>query len=577
MLSEEALERLSERLVDRIEELNLFMINKLGKQINKIGTLTPTQLREVMQSIKYGNDMNEIISKIAEITNKSIKDIYDIFEEVAKKNQTFAKQFYEYKKINFIPYDNNIELKEMVNALAKITADKFTNIAETSSYAILNGNGILEYTKLSEVYQKITDEAILNISMGRDSFEQTMRKVMKELTSKGIQEVNYATGYHRRLDSSIRMNLNDGIKNLSNELQEKFGKEFGADGVEVVHHIYPAPDHSSSEKPGWFDIDGKQFSIEEFDKINNNLNRQVSDLNCKHLKVPIVLGINKPLYTDEQLEADKKANLKGFEFDSEHYTMYEGTQLQRHIETKIRQYEDRQIGAKAINDTDEIYHCQEKINQLRQKYQELHNVSGLPTRIERLRVEGYKKVSIKNANNISNNYIDATKDYLEKATPNSHEIKYDDYFIDDNSIKHPIEGKETVHPIPKSGDEYNMALWLKETFGGDIHIVPRITDISNSGLKVPTPDYRWNNKKWDLKTPTLNGKFETAIERFMKQSKTKKQAEKFIIDFRHFKEKSNDEIIELAMKTLNNPYRGWIEDLILVKGDELIKIFSKAK
>ena len=53
MLSEEALERLSERLVNRIEELNLYMIEKLGEQIVDIGTLTPSQLREVFQSIKY--------------------------------------------------------------------------------------------------------------------------------------------------------------------------------------------------------------------------------------------------------------------------------------------------------------------------------------------------------------------------------------------------------------------------------------------------------------------------------------------------------------------------------------------
>ena len=394
MLNEEALERLSERLVDRIEDLNLFMINKLGEQINRIGTLTPTQLREVMQSIKYGNDINEIVNKIAEITNKSVKDIYDIFEEVAKKNQKFAKQFYEYKKISYVPYDNNVELKNMVNSIAKITADKFTDIAETSAYAILNSNGELEYTKLSEVYQKITDEAILNISMGRDSFDQTMKNVMKELTSKGIQEVNYSTGYHRRLDSSVRMNLNDGIKNLSNELQKKFGEEFGADGIEVVHHIYPAPDHSSNDENGWYDIDGKQFSIEEFEKVNNSLNRQVSDLNCKHLTVPIILGISKPLYADKQLEEDKNANMKGFEYEGTHYTMYEGTQLQRHLETRIRQYKDRQIGARAINDTDEVYHCQEKINQLTQKYKELSDISGLPTKIERLRVEGYKSIKM---------------------------------------------------------------------------------------------------------------------------------------------------------------------------------------
>ena len=72
--------------------------------------------------------------------------------------------------------------------------------------------------------------------------------------------------------------------------------------------------------------------------------------------------------------------------------MYEGTQLQRQIETKIRQYKDKQIGAKVINDTEEIYHCQEKIRQLTQKYKELSDISGLPSKIDRLRVEGYEKV-----------------------------------------------------------------------------------------------------------------------------------------------------------------------------------------
>ena len=52
----------------------------------------------------------------------------------------------------------------------------------------------------------------------------------------------------------------------------------------------------------------------------------------------------------------------------------------------------KQIGDKIINDADEVYHCQEKIEQLTQKYKELSDVSGLPTKVDRLRVEGYKKV-----------------------------------------------------------------------------------------------------------------------------------------------------------------------------------------
>lgn len=116
MLSEEALERLSERLVNRMEDLNTFMIKKLSRQLRDIGTLTPSQLREVFQSVKYGNDINEIINKIAKINKANVEDIYSIFEEVAKKNQNYAKQFYEYRGINFIPYDENIQLKTLVSS-----------------------------------------------------------------------------------------------------------------------------------------------------------------------------------------------------------------------------------------------------------------------------------------------------------------------------------------------------------------------------------------------------------------------------------------------------------------------------
>ena len=388
MLSEETLERLSERLVNRIEELNTFMIKKIGNQLYDIGNLTPSQLREIFQSIKYGNNLDEIINKIAEITDKNVEDIYIIFEEVAKTAQNYAKQFYEYKKIKFIPYRQNKELQNQVKALAKITANEYLNISKTMAYMKYNELGEKEFTPISKIYQEITDKAILNISQGRESYNTVIKQTMKELTSKGLRRVDYANGYSRRMDSSVRMNIMDGVRRLNRELQEQFGKEFGADGVEVSHHKNPAPDHEDT-------VDGKQFSKEEFEKVNNSLERHIGELNCYHFIYSIVLGVSEPIYSEEQLEIDKESNKKGFEFEGNHYTNYEGTQLQRKIEAKIRQYKDRQIGAIAINDIDEVYHCQEKIGQLTQKYNELSKISGLPTKINRLRVEGYRRMKEK--------------------------------------------------------------------------------------------------------------------------------------------------------------------------------------
>lgn len=407
MLSEEALERLSERLVNRIEELNTFMIKKLGNQIVDIGKLTPSQLREVLQSIKYGNNLDEIINKLSEITDKNVKDIYEIFEEVAKMSQEYARQFYEYRKINFVPFDENLTLQRQVSAIAKATAEQYQNMSKTFAFARLNENGERYFTDLSQTYQDVIDEAVLSISQGRESYNTVMKRTMQQLCDSGIRTVNYETGYSRRADSSVRMNIMDGVRRLNMELQNQFGEEFDADGVEVSHHKNPAPDHENT-------IDGKQFSTkgevevegvkyQDFDTVNNSLVRHVGELNCYHFTYQIVLGVSEPLHSKEELEADKKANHDGFEFEGKHYTNYEGTQLQRQLETKIRQYKDKQIGAKSMNDMDEVYRCQEKIGQLTSKYNDLSKVSGLPTKIDRLRVEGYRKTS------------GNTRDYYEKS------------------------------------------------------------------------------------------------------------------------------------------------------------------
>ena len=387
MLSESALERLAERLVNRIEELNAYYIEKLGKQITTIGSVMPSQVRELFQTVQYGADIDDIMNKIAEITNLNVQDIYDIFEEVAKQNQEFAKQFYEYKNVRFIPYEQNQELQRQVRALAKITADEYINISQTMAYVVYNDSGERVFTDLSRTYQEVTDRAILSISQGRESFDTTMQKTMRDLTKNGLRTVDYASGYSRRLDSSVRMNIMDGVRRLNRELQTQFGEEFGADGVEVSHHENPAPDHEDT-------VDGRQFSNEEFESVNNSLTRHVGELNCYHMIYSIVLGVSQPLYSKEALGESKKHNHDGFEFEGTHYTMYEGTQLQRQIETKIRQYKDRQIGAKAIDDMDEVGKCQQKIEQLMQKYNDLSKVSGLKTKVDRLRVEGYRKVKV---------------------------------------------------------------------------------------------------------------------------------------------------------------------------------------
>ena len=401
MLNNEQEEKLVQILIDRINALNEDILTIIGNRIKQIGELTPTQVHQIQQMLMYDTDIDTIVQKLAEVTNMNVNDIYNMFEYSAKTNQDFAKQFYKARGISYIPYAENKALKEQIKAIAKITAKEYANISRTSAigYTVKDLKGNLVFKDISSTYKDIIDKAILNVGQGKTTYQQEMRNAIKQIGQSGLKTIDYESGRSVRLDSAIRQNTLEGLRTLTNQIQQQFGEEFGADGVEVSHHINSAPDHIDT-------VDGKQFSLngdrvvngklyKDFNTVNNSLDRQVSTLNCRHYIFSIVLGVNKPQYTDKQLEKDKKKNKEGFDFEGKHYSNYEGEQLQRLIEREIRKQKDIQILAKSSGDKELTLQAQTKITQLTTKYKQLCNVSGLPNQLKtRASIVGYKRINV---------------------------------------------------------------------------------------------------------------------------------------------------------------------------------------
>ena len=403
MIDERLIDKLVERLVNRIEEGNTYTLQKIGESIKLIGSLTPSKAQQLEQILKYGGNFDKIVNKLADITELNVKDIYKIFEEVAKKDYQFAKQFYDYKGVKYIPYEQNTALQQQVKALARITANEYVNFSNTLAFT-KRVNGKVVYTDLARTYQDVIDKAVLSVAQGKSTFNEQMYSTIKELASSGLKRVDYASGRSVRLDSSVRQHLKGALRNLHNETQAVFGEEFGSDGVEISVHINPAPDHA--------EVQGRQFSKEEFNKFQNDQDavdytgklftkehngkdrRSISEHNCYHYTFDIVLGVSKPNYSNEQLKQINEDNNKGFELDGVHYTNYEGTQLQRKLETEIRKQKDIQITAKASGNKQLVEESQSAITQLTLKYKQLSDVSGLPTKLERMRVPQYKRVNV---------------------------------------------------------------------------------------------------------------------------------------------------------------------------------------
>lgn len=390
-----------ERFYSRFEALNSEILQEFGKTISKFEGLTPTEAHILAQQMKNGREIDKIMEDLEKASQLSRKDLEELLEIAAEENIEFANVYYEAKGMDKVSYKDSKQFQNIVKSVEKTTQGVFLNLSSTTAIKLLKDNGEGYLKGIREAYEDVIDRCVLAVATGQNNYQKAMYDTIKQLANSGVRKIYYDNvgkkrpdgtiikyPYSRRLDSSVRQNILDGVRQVNIGVQEQVGKEFGADGVEVSHHVNCAPDH--------IHIDGQQFSKKKFEKINNNLTRPVASMNCRHFVFSIVLGVSSPLYTKKQLEEDRKNNEKGFEYEGKHYTLYEGEQLQRKIELAVRQQKDLQITSKASGNKEGVQTAQQNITSLTKKYKEFSEKAGLDTQMQRMRVVGFKRINVNN-------------------------------------------------------------------------------------------------------------------------------------------------------------------------------------
>lgn len=406
MIDEKLQEKLLSVFDKRYQDYNTKVLEELGNVIKQFKDLTPSQAYSLAQQLKYNTTIKDLLDELSKISGLSVKDLKAILEKVAKENIGFADVYYKARGLETPIYSENKALRRLVSSVYSISGAEFKNIAKSTGFKLLGDNGEPLLLDIDKTYKEVIDRCVVAISQGKETYQQSMRNTLKQLSSSGVRKIEYESGYSRRLDTSIRQNILDSMRQVSNESQQLFGKEFDSDGVEVSVHEMPAPDHAL--------VQGRQFSNEEFENFQNDRKavdytgmvfepefeghdrRSISEYNCYHYIFSIVLGVSKPQYSDKQLEKIINNANKKIEFDGKEYTQYELTQLQRRIESTIRQEKDTQILAQASEDNELVLQSQMRITQLTTKYKQLCNVSGLPNKLStRASVPNYRRISKK--------------------------------------------------------------------------------------------------------------------------------------------------------------------------------------
>ena len=343
-----------------------YLIRDIVRRIAEAGQLTSTAAYQIQRALK-----KELRRRLG-LTHQEIRRIF--YQSAQAGYELDVSRF---PQVQAIPFAQNAVLQQIVSAAAELAEEGFTNLTQTLGMVDPRGRAL----PLQKAYRACTDFAFQQVITGAASYTEAIRQATRHLAAKGVRVIDYESGAHTSLEAAVRRNILGGLGLMQEQISQTVHEQLGCDGWEIDAHANSAPDHEP--------IQGKQYPDVTYEALNNSLVRRIGTLNCGHSAFPIILGVNRPQYTPEELEKFRADNEKGVTVDGVHYTGYQATQMQRKLERAIRDQKRRVMVDETAGDKERLAQDQTKLTLLRQRYAEFSKAAGLRTQHERTEVAGF--------------------------------------------------------------------------------------------------------------------------------------------------------------------------------------------
>lgn len=380
-------------------------LEKLPKPTERIMTAMELAIMsEVVERIKNANEVTPLIdwtlgrlaaigeskSRIKKIISNALIDtdlqIDKIYERAVRSDYVTNKELYEAAGRDYIPYQENKWLQQVVEAIKEQTKDSLRpmeNITRTTGFNVKVGKETV-FTPLSEYLERTLDNAMTEIITGVKTYSQAIDGVIDEMTSSGLRTVDYASGRSDRVEVAARRAVMTGVARLTDKVNEKNAAEINTDYWEVEWHMGARNTGSGfMNHQSW---QGKVYSSEEMRTVCG-LGEMLgfAGISCYHIRFAFIPGISKRKYTDEWLaEQNRRENTKRT-FNRKEYDTYGAIQYQRKLERTIRKLkQDIKLLKKAKADPDDISAVKIRLRVASKTYTDLSKEMDIPQQLERI-------------------------------------------------------------------------------------------------------------------------------------------------------------------------------------------------
>jgi hypothetical protein len=320
------------------------------------------------------------ISKLLEDAGITASEfIEQLYDEMAELNDEWAAEYYEARGLTQAKVTEDAALSAALKSGKFTVENGIVNLCNSSVAMIMDADG--NSVPIADAYRQAVNRVVRAMVGGETTKAKAVRDAVRALSNSGIL-VQYGSGQTRELYSAVRQNVEEGYRTTMQSLRDEQGRKFGADGVEISAHSQCAPDHQ--------EIQGRQFTNAEFEKLNKSLDRPIGKYNCRHMTFPVIVGVSSKTYSkddrDEMIAAsNKKVGYTDMYGKRKTCTAYEFTQVQRQLETRIRKLRtDARLLNAAKQGSDDV---DALIDKLTDRYKSISRQAKVRTRMERTGID----------------------------------------------------------------------------------------------------------------------------------------------------------------------------------------------
>lgn len=383
--SPELLDALPEELAELYRGLEDTLLDEICSRLKLADQLNEVTVNAIRSLRSHGIDLEDIeraIRKTAGISEQMLKKLLD---DVVERNKKYYTDLIDIAKVT---QPQTLVDAATISAIYTQTKDELRNLTRSMGFLVDGGRTMLPPAK---AYQHVLDNAVMQVQSGVISYNEAIRRGVKELADSGLRIVDYESGHRDQIDVAARRAVMTGVNQICSRYTEQSAEWLKTQYFEVSAHAgardKPGPSPWSSHK-AW---QGKVYSTRSgdiypsiYDVCGLGAVDGLEGANCRHKRSVWVEGVSERTYTDEQL-AHIDDGL-GCTFDGKTYTAYEATQMQRKIERTIRKVKRERNAYKAAGLEEDATAANIRLNRLNAKYKQFSKAAGLPEQRERMKV-----------------------------------------------------------------------------------------------------------------------------------------------------------------------------------------------